>query len=318
MSSRRADGRQHVHEVHAAGPREPREPPAQARATPPSTSLWVMGRLGDSEGRGEEAELAPRRVDAVAHAGAAQVSVGPFHAAVGTRGGHVYVWGANFFGQLGRSAEAGVTVDSSPEMAQKFEDIGGVVVDAMDITVRPTAHVPRGPSAQGRADRPCEAECPVAVPVPVRALALVKAYTGHRVLQASCGGAHTVVVCAQGVAFVFGCNAQGQLGTSAERQSRGGTKPPHAKLWSLPSELQLPGVFVREASCGGMHTLLRSSCGQVYSFGEGRNGRLGHGDTKSCGTPTLVEHFVSHVAATSVCAAWAHSIVLDEHGAVWT
>jgi len=310
--------------------REDGGPHVLATRPPPNTSLWVMGRLGDSEGRGQEAELAPRRVDAVAHAGAAQVSAGPFHAAVGTRGGHVYVWGANFFGQLGRSAEAGVTVNSSPEMAQKFEDIGGVVVDAMDITVRPPVHAPRGPSGPGGAERPCEAECPVAVPVPVRALALVKAYTGHRALQASCGGAHTVVVCAQGVAFVFGCNAQGQLGTSAERQSRGGTdrggvadmflgpKPPHLKLWSLPSELQLPGVFVREASCGGMHTLLRSSCGQVYSFGEGRNGRLGHGDTKSCGTPTLVEHFVSHVAATSVCAAWAHSIVLDEHGAVWT
>ena len=297
---------------HAAGPREPREPLHAALAAAPRTALWVMGRLGDSEGRGEEAELAPRRVEAVAHAGASQVSAGPFHAAVGTRGGHVYVWGANFFGQLGRAAETGVAVNSSPEMAQKFEDIGGEVVDAMDITVRPTTPAPR-PCGPSGAEVGREADfCPVVVPVPVRALALVKAYTGHRALQVSCGGAHTVVVCAQGVALVFGCNAQGQLGPSA------GPRPQHAKLWSLPSELHLPGVCVREASCGGMHTMLRSSCGQVYSFGEGRNGRLGHGDTKSCCTPTLVEHFASHVAATSVCAAWAHSMVLDEHGAVWT
>ena len=91
-----------------------------APAAEPRTALWVMGRLGDSEGRGEEAELAPRRVRSLSHAGAAQVSAGPFHAAVGTRGGHVYVWGANFFGQLGRAAESGVAVNSSPEMAQRY------------------------------------------------------------------------------------------------------------------------------------------------------------------------------------------------------
>lgn len=288
-------------------------------------SLWMMGRLGDSEGRGEEVELVPRQVDAVSHAGVMQVSAGPFHAAVSTQGGDVYVWGANFFGQLGRANEVGVTFNSSSEMAQKFEDIGGVIVDAMDISVRACLR-PFGPGTATTPESQRETETPVVHPAAVRALALIKAYSGHKTHQVSCGGAHTVAVCDQGVALVFGCNAQGQLGPSeasagfkpSSSSVGGSSSAQHAKLWSLPSELHLPNVFVVEASCGGMHTLLRSSCGQVYSFGEGRNGRLGHGDTKSCSSPTLVEPLASNLSVTSICAAWAHSVVLDHRGAVWT
>ena len=104
-----------------------------------------------------------------------------------------------------------------------------------------------------------------------------------------------MAVCDQGVAMCFGCNAQGQLGLSRpdgskplpplSKSSGGPSAAQHAKLWSLPSELHLPGIFVAEASCGGMHTLLRSREGLLYSFGEGRNGRLGHGETKSCSIP---------------------------------
>ena len=84
------------------------------------------------------------------------------------------------------------------------------------------------------------------------------------VLQVSCGGAHTVCVCDQGVALVFGCNAQGQLGPSdgfkpSPPSSSAGGLPPkssaqHAKLWSLPTELYLPSIFVLEASCGAQFT----------------------------------------------------------------
>ena len=146
-----------------------------------STSLWVMGRLGDSEGRGCDAELLPRRLSSLGQRNVRQVSAGPFHAAVCTQGGDVYAWGANFFGQLGRTNEVGTHINSSSEMAQKFEDIGGFVVDAMDITVRShEAQLPRGP---GEADHRRHAELPIPMPLPIRSLALIKAYTGHTTRQ---------------------------------------------------------------------------------------------------------------------------------------
>jgi len=319
-SEARPDGR----DIAAVGEAEPQAVWEDAGRAEPQ-SLWVMGRLGDSEGRGADAELAPRRVDALGHASVRQASVGPFHAAVVTRGGDVYAWGANFFGQLGRPNEVGVGENSSTEMAQKFEDIGGVVVDAMDITVHIGAAAafpprPLGPEAHGLSGSD-EAQVSVAVPACVRALALVKAYSGHTVCRVSCGGAHTITVCDQGIALVFGCNAQGQLGPShgPTQSSSGSTSSAqHAKLWSLPSELRLSGIRVVEASCGGMHSLLRSSEGLVYSFGEGRNGRLGQGDAKACATPTLIPTFSSSRAATSICAAWAHSVAVDARGGVWT
>ena len=68
-----------------------------------------------------------------------------------------------------------------------------------------------------------------------------------------------------------------------------------------------------------MHTLLRSSIGRIYSFGEGRNGRLGIGDTKPTSTPTLIKSLsAAEVSITSICAAWAHSLAVDQGGGVWT
>ena len=178
--------------------------------------VWVMGRLGDSEGRGEEAELRPREVSAVSHASVAEVSAGPFHAAVSTEGGDLYTWGANFFGQLGHEESSAHSRSETEEFKTKFKEVGGVVVDAMDLVVRSRVTIDAEGAARSSAG---DARA-------VRALALVKAYTGHKVSHVSCGGAHTVAVCEQGVALVFGCNAHGQLGPSH------GAKPSAASLSS--------------------------------------------------------------------------------------
>ena len=175
-----------------------------------------MGRLGDSEGRGEEAELRPREVSAVSHASVAEVSAGPFHAAVSTEGGDLYTWGANFFGQLGHEESSAHSRSETEEFKTKFKEVGGVVVDAMDLVVRSRVTIDAEGAARSSAG---DARA-------VRALALVKAYTGHKVSHVSCGGAHTVAVCEQGVALVFGCNAHGQLGPSH------GAKPSAASLSS--------------------------------------------------------------------------------------
>ena len=144
-----------------------------------------MGRLGDSEGRGEEAELRPREVSAVSHASVAEMSVGPFHAAVSTEGGDLYTWGANFFGQLGHEESSAHSRSETEEFKTKFKEVGGVVVDAMDLVVRSRVTIDAEGAARSSAG---DARA-------VRALALVKAYTGHKVSHVSCGGAHTVAVC---------------------------------------------------------------------------------------------------------------------------
>lgn len=57
----------------------------------------------------------------------------------------------------------------------------------------------------------------------------MKALEGHRVVQGSCGGTHTMVVTAEGRCFIWGRGAFGRLGTGTERN--------HIS----PVELKLPG-----------------------------------------------------------------------------
>ena len=45
-----------------------------------------------------------------------------------------------------------------------------------------------------------------------------------------------------------------------------------------------------EAACGGEHTVVLTSDGSLYSFGEGSNGQLG-GDTKNENYPYLMRDF---------------------------
>jgi hypothetical protein len=76
----------------------------------------------------------------------------------------------------------------------------------------------------------------------------VKALEGHRVVEASCGGTHTVVVTDDGRCFIFGRGSFGRLGTGRERDHL------------CPVELQLPGGPERwrviTAAAGGRHTLV--------------------------------------------------------------
>ena len=130
-------------------------------------------------------------------------------------------------------------------------------------------------------------------------------------------GAHTIVVCREGVALSFGCNAFGALGLPSPPSASNGAPQSHEPLWSVPSPLHLPGVFVTSVSCGGCHTLLLSSSGAVFSFGSGLAGRLGHGDTRQADFPREVEALrVRHV--TRVCAGWAHSMCIDRDGLCFT
>ena len=49
----------------------------------------------------------------------------------------------------------------------------------------------------------------------------------------------------------------------------------------------LIGVRAKQVSCGCIHTAVCTEDGEVYTFGEGQYGQLGHGDENSKSSPTL-------------------------------
>ncbi|KAK3041367.1 hypothetical protein RJ639_002348 [Escallonia herrerae] len=96
--------------------------------------------------------------------------------------------------------------------------------------------------------------------------------------QLACGHSITVALTTSGHVFTMGSALNGQLGSP---QSDG-------KLPCLVQD-KLVGEFVEEIACGSCHVAVLTSRSELFTWGRGANGRLGHGDTEDRNTPTLVE-----------------------------
>jgi hypothetical protein len=66
---------------------------------------------------------------------------------------------------------------------------------------------------------------------------------------------------------------------------------------------KLQGESVEEISCGTHHVAALTSKSELYTWGRGANGRLGHGDTDDQKTPTLVEALKERHVKNIACGA---------------
>lgn len=74
---------------------------------------------------------------------------------------------------------------------------------------------------------------------------------------------------------------------------------------------------VAQVACGRYHTIARTENGLVFTWGGGKNGRLGHCDEKIRAQPTWVQH-LKQERALSVTAGYHNNLVLTEKGQVWS
>ncbi|MCD9559958.1 hypothetical protein HAX54_018337 [Datura stramonium] len=106
----------------------------------------------------------------------------------------------------------------------------------------------------------------------------VSALIDYNFHQLACGHNITVGLTTSGHVFIMGSNAFGQLGNP---QADG-------KSPSLVQD-KLVGEFVEEIACGASHVAVLTSRSEVFTWGKGANGRLGHGDLEDRNSPTLIE-----------------------------
>lgn len=77
--------------------------------------------------------------------------------------------------------------------------------------------------------------------------------------------------------------------------------------------------MVRAISMGRAHVMALAATGQLYTWGVGLDGRLGHGDAVHRDGPTLVAGLEdAGIALMSIAAGTAHSIAADAEGSLWT
>jgi hypothetical protein len=63
-------------------------------------------------------------------------------------------------------------------------------------------------------------------------------------------------------------------------------------------------IKIAESACGTSHTALLTRTGEVYTFGCGTAGRLGHGDSKFLQTPKVVTTLRGKRITQIACGGW--------------
>lgn len=106
---------------------------------------------------------------------------------------------------------------------------------------------------------------------------LLRSVLSQRYIQLSAGTFHCVALDDMGQAWVWGANAEGQLGTGDVAQR------------SQPAVVEyLGGKKVVRVAAGAYHTLFLTDFGQLFSAGLNTNGQLGHGDDVSRSLPAQI------------------------------
>ncbi|XP_024190587.1 PH, RCC1 and FYVE domains-containing protein 1 isoform X2 [Rosa chinensis] len=81
----------------------------------------------------------------------------------------------------------------------------------------------------------------------------------------------------------------------------------------VPKKLNGPleGIHVSSVSCGPWHTAVVTSAGQLFTFGDGTFGVLGHGDRKSISVPREVESLKGLRTVRVACGVWHSAAVIE-------
>ena len=100
----------------------------------------------------------------------------------------------------------------------------------------------------------------------------------ENITSISCGHYHVLALSQMGKVYAWGGNESGQLGL---KHNNNESKP---KLIEMPNN-----VSVKQISCGKDFSLLLTTDGRIYAFGNNKHGQLGHNNTKECNRPTLIQ-----------------------------
>eukprot|EP00897_Mesotaenium_endlicherianum_P002478 jgi/Mesen1/2258/ME000153S01485 len=192
-------------------------------------------------------------------------------AAVGADGS-LFTWGSNEYGQLGDGSE-----DDRREPC-RVTTLKDEHVKAVACGAHCTAAITRQRSASsGSTEAVADGRLWVwgQNQGSNRPQLLRSAFSSKAIVKAvSCGASHAAAVSADGLLQTWGYNEWGQLGRGfcCEGLQKPGLVAAYARfLQEAPAR-----VPVRHVVCGDYHTAAVSTSGELYTWGLGRDGQLGH------------------------------------------
>ena len=122
------------------------------------------------------------------------------------------------------------------------------------------------------------------------------------------GGKHCLALSTEGDVFSWGEGDDGKLGHDNKHSC------------DRPRVIEgLRGKDVVDISCGGAHSAAITSSGELFTWGKGRYGRLGHGDSDDQYKPKLVDALMGHRVVDVACGSGdAQTLCITDDDNVWS
>lgn len=242
-----------------------------------------------------------------------RVSAGLNHSAALTEDGRLFTWGASAHGNfgLGYALPRGAGCRTAPHpVGGALAGLRVVAVAAgFDFTLAATetgAAFSFGRSGRGRLGHggaPAEQGHQV-LPRQIEGL------RGHLVVGLAAGSGHALALTAAGTVFAWGDDRLGQLGV--ERRRGGERDVARPRLVRT-----LDGTRICSVAAGEHHSCAVSDAAELYTWGGGHEGQLGHGpDIVRCAAPRRVQA-LRGVLVVGASAGYWHTLVVAHDGRVY-
>lgn len=257
--------------------------------------------------------VAPHLFEGVGNLRMLEIACGLQHTAAVASNGSLFTWGSNEFGQLGDGSE-----DDCPE-PKKVEALRNEFVKSVACGANCTAAISQPHKLSKDGDSPAtklwvwgqnqESNYPQ---VFWGAFAPTLAVT-----QVACGASHVAALSELGTMQCWGYNEYGQLGRglSCEGRQEARMVNKFVKFLDEPPE----DVQVGQIACGDYHTAAVSTTGDVYTWGLGHMGQLGHRTLQSPHKEVLPRRVVGleGVKITDIACGGVHTCAVSELGALY-
>jgi alpha-tubulin suppressor-like RCC1 family protein len=247
-----------------------------------------------------------------------EVAVGGSHTLALTSDGQLYSFGGNSEGQLGSMSNLGTTnPNTTPEPVSLPSATGGVTQVAagsdFSLTVTATGQLYSfGDNFYGELGNTTNNGNASANWMPT--LVTLPGATGPPV-QVAAGQFHSLALTASGQVFAFGLNSHGELGNATGNNTQNANPTP--TLVTLPGATGPPV----QIAAGTGFSLVLTSTGQLFTFGENSNGQLGNsnhiGTTTANPSPSLIALPGATGAPVQIAAGTDHSLVVTSSGQVF-
>uniref|UniRef100_A0A669PLV0 Retinitis pigmentosa GTPase regulator n=1 Tax=Phasianus colchicus TaxID=9054 RepID=A0A669PLV0_PHACC len=220
-----------------------------------------------------------------------QLAAGSYTSAAVTEDGQLFVWGDNSEGQIGLADKTYVSVPCQVDIGKPVSSISCGYYHSAFITGDGELYT-FGEPENGKLGLLPEQLKNSRVPQQVLGIM-------EKVNKVACGGEHTVVLTETGV-YTFGLGQYGQLG--------------HGTLLfktSVPKSVKhLRKCKIHNITCGESHTAVIAENGLMFTFGDGRHGKLGLGEENFANQfdPALCSNFLSFTVLLVACGG-CHMLV---------